>query len=190
MDSPTPPPDSHAEPVCPWCSAGLSADVAVCPSCGAILTSDEEQDLPGVTAVDAKAALAAARPPSRSRLLSWISGDYPAGAASEAEIKADAQALAPPDPAVQREILRLELEAEVANLQAEADAIRSDAIIEGRLVDSPEGQEDPSEGRDETPASEAETQASEAEAPATEAETQAEDETPAEDQTPSGATPA
>jgi len=185
MDSPTPPPDSHAEPVCPWCSAGLSADVAVCPSCGAILTSDEEQDLPGVTAVDAKAALAAARPPSRSRLLSWISGDYPAGAASEAEIKADAQALAPPDPAVQREILRLELEAEVANLQAEADAIRSDAIIEGRLVDSPEGQ-------DETPASEAETPASEAETPATEAETPAtEAETPAsEAETPTGETPA
>ena len=152
MDSPTPPPDSHAEPICPWCSAELTADAAVCPSCGAILTSDQDQELPGLTAVDAKAVLAAARPPSRSRLLSWISGDYPAEVPTEAEIKADAQALAPPDPAVQREILRLELAAEVSNLQAEVDSIRSDAMIEGRVVDPPEGEAESHASEDETPA--------------------------------------
>jgi hypothetical protein len=47
--------------------------------------------------------------------------------------------LALPDVEVRREILRLELEAEVANLQAEADALKADAAIEGRLPEaSPE----------------------------------------------------
>lgn len=170
MDSPTLPTDTNADSICPWCSAELTADAAVCPSCGAILTSDEERDLPGLTAVDAKAALASARPPSRSRLLSWISGEYPDEAPTEAEIKADAQALAPPDRAVQREILRLELEAEVTKLQAEADAIRSDAMIEGRVDDLPEGMRPLATGdEDETPA---------------------EGETSAEDETPTGETPA
>jgi hypothetical protein len=67
--------------------------------------------------------------PGRSRLLSWISGEYPDDAKPS---DATSAALAPPDPAVQREILRLELEAEVANLQAEADALRSEALAEGR----------------------------------------------------------
>ena len=50
---------------------------------------------------------------------------------------AEAGALAPPDLAVRREILRLELEAEVANLQAEADAIRAEATVEGRAPGVP-----------------------------------------------------
>ena len=49
---------------------------------------------------------------------------------------ADTGALAPPDADVRREILRLELEAEVANLQAEADALRAEAAVEGREPDA------------------------------------------------------
>jgi hypothetical protein len=62
----------------------------------------------------------------RTRLLSWISGEYdePAGT------KADPGAIAPPDPEVQREIRRLELEAEVANLQAEVEARRIEAVVD------------------------------------------------------------
>jgi hypothetical protein len=137
MDDQTLPTSSPPDPICPWCSTALLADAATCPSCGAILTSDQEQDLPGVTAVDAKIARGQTRSASRSRLLSWISGEYPDDAPTEAEAKADAQALAPPDPEVQREILRLQLDAEVSRLQAEADAIRSDALVEGRVVDLP-----------------------------------------------------
>jgi hypothetical protein len=177
MDSPTPPTDSNADSICPWCSAALTADAAVCPSCGAILKSDEEQDLPGLTAVDARAALASARPPTRSRLLSWISGEYPDGAPTEAEVKADAHALEPPDRAVQREILRLELEAEVAKLQAEADANRADAMLEGRLGDATAEQ-------DETPATEDDALENEDDAPADE------DETSAAAQAPTGEPPA
>ena len=121
--------------VCPWCSAALTPGATVCPSCGASLVSDGDPNVPGVTTVAAKPILtekATAQP--RNRLLAWISGEYPEDILSESE----AQAIAPPDLEVRREILRLELEAEVANLQAEADAIRADAAVEGQTVDLPE----------------------------------------------------
>ena len=127
--------DRPVTAVCPWCSAALSADATVCPSCGANLVSDGEPDVPGVTAIDAASiARSKAAPPSRNRLLSWISGEYPTDVPSRAE----AHAIAPPDLDVRLEILRLELEAEVANLQAEADALRAEAVAEGRTIDLPE----------------------------------------------------
>jgi len=118
--------------ICPWCSATYTGDPETCPSCGAVLAADPAADpsLPGLTAID-PAALSRAKAPtarSRNRILSWISGDYPEEAGGD---PADAGALAPPDIAVRREILRLELEAEVANLQAEADALIAEATVEG-----------------------------------------------------------
>ncbi len=121
--------------VCPWCSAAVTPQTVTCPSCAAVLISDEEPDVPGVTEVDAKILRGEKPPPPRNRLLSWISGDYP----DQASSPADAQAVAPPDPQVQREIRRLEYEAEVANLQAEADALLSEAVVEGRVVEVPDG---------------------------------------------------
>ncbi len=117
--------------ICPWCSATYTGDPETCPSCGAGLAVDPAADpsLPGLTALD-PAALVRAKTPTtrgRNRFLSWISGEYP----DEAGGVADAGALAPPDLAVRREILRLELEAEVANLQAEADALIAEATVEG-----------------------------------------------------------
>jgi len=129
-------PKTQAEPgalVCPWCSAAVTAETAVCPSCLAILRSDEEHDVPGVTAVDA-AALLARRPPQRSRFLSWLGGDEVEPAATSTDV----QAIARPDVDVQREILRLELVAKISNLQAEADSILSDALVEGRVEDLPD----------------------------------------------------
>jgi hypothetical protein len=128
--------------VCPWCSAALTPDATVCPSCGANLVSDGEPDVPGVTAIDAASIVRSkAAPQPRNRLLSWISGEYQ----SDIPSKAEAQAIAPPDLDVRREILRLELEAEVANLQAEADAIRSEAAAEGRTIDLPKAAADEDE---------------------------------------------
>ena len=136
MAEPTLPTDRpSSDTVCPWCSASLTPDAALCPSCGAILTAEEERDLPGVTAVDANSIRRLKPAGSRNRLLSWISGEYPDVAAAPED---DTQAIAPPEPEVQREILRLELEAEVANLQAEADAMLSEAVAEGRVIDVPE----------------------------------------------------
>ena len=121
--------------VCPWCSATLTPDATVCPSCGANLVADGDPNVPGVTAIDAASLVRSktAQQP-RNRLLSWISGEYQPDLPS----KAESQAIAPPDDEVRREILRLELEAHVANLQAEADAMRAEAVAEGRTVDLPE----------------------------------------------------
>ena len=130
------PTETLSGPVCPWCSAQLAPDAAVCPSCGANLTSDEEQQLPGVTAVDQELLLRnIKKSPGRSRILSWISGEYE----PEGQSQVEAGALQPPDPNVQREILRLQLEAEVANLQAEADALYAEAVVDGRVSELPEG---------------------------------------------------
>jgi len=120
--------------ICSWCSAEVAEGATECPSCGANLVPDGDPNVPGVTAVDAASIIrskSASQP--RSRLLSWISGEYQTDVPS----KAEQQAIAPPDLDVRREILRLELEAEVANLQAEADALRAEAAAEGRVVDVP-----------------------------------------------------
>ncbi len=127
--------DRPVTATCPWCSAALAPGATVCPSCGANLVPEGEPNVPGVTAIDsASIGRSKDAPQQRSRLLSWISGEYP----SDTPSKAEAQAIALPDQDVRREILRLELEAEVANLQAEQDAIRADAAAEGRTIDLPE----------------------------------------------------
>lgn len=120
-----------AASICPWCSATYTGEPERCPSCNATLAGDGAADpaLPGLTAIDA-AAIARSKEParkSRSRLLSWISGDYPDDNAE----KVDPGAVAPPDQAVRLEILRLELAAQVATLQAEADAMRADDMVDG-----------------------------------------------------------
>jgi hypothetical protein len=118
-------------PRCTWCSAELPSNhETVCPSCGATLLGDGETQVPGLTAIDAEAILRnarAAKAKPRSRLMSWISGDYieDEGAASPAP-----GSLAPPPVEVRREILRLELEAQVANAQAEVEAMAADAAVE------------------------------------------------------------
>ncbi len=133
----SPPADRPASSVCPWCSTPLGPDAVTCPSCGVALTGDEEPHVPGVTAVDQRLVARTRRPPTKSpsRLMAWIAGDSPDDIPSEAETKA----FAPPELDVRREILRLELEAEVAKLQAETDAILSEAVAEGRAVEIPQG---------------------------------------------------
>ena len=118
--------------VCSWCSASITESMTECPSCGANLVPDAEANVPGLTAVDAASIIRSKSPTQpRSRLLSWLSGEY----APDLPSKAEQQAIAPPDLEVRREILRLELEAEVANLQAEADALRAEAAAEGRSLE-------------------------------------------------------
>jgi len=120
------------QPRCMWCSAELPSDhETVCPSCGATLVGSPESPVPGVTAIDAEAVIRAgrvAKPRQRSRLLSWISGDYERD--QGAEHPAQPGSLAPPPLEVRREMLRLEIEAEVANLQAEAGALAAEEAIE------------------------------------------------------------
>jgi hypothetical protein len=126
MADPTPQPDQPTVITCPWCSTTVTPGTATCPNCGAVLEGDEEKVLPGVTAVDDKILRGETKPQQRSRLLSWISGDYdePEGG------PVDPAAIAPPDPAVQREMRRLAYEAELANLQAEVEARRIEAVVD------------------------------------------------------------
>jgi hypothetical protein len=122
---------------CMWCSALLpSANETTCPSCGATLIGEgETAAVPGLTAIDADAILRNARGASRSKarggLLGWISGDYE----SEEAPAGTPESLAPPTADVRREMLRLELEAQVANAQAEVEAMAADeAIAEGAPI--------------------------------------------------------
>jgi hypothetical protein len=154
-----------------------------CPSCGANLVPDGDPNVPGLTAVDAASIIRSKSPQQpRSRLLSWLSGEY----TTDLPSKAEQQAIAFPDVEVRREILRLELEAEVANLQAEADALRAEAAAEGRSVTEIDaalaaatgaGASAPIDGADVAepgPSTEAEGPAVDAEGPAAEADAGAE----------------
>jgi hypothetical protein len=132
-------------PTCNWCSAPLPSDhETTCPSCGATLLGDGDTSVPGLTAIDAEAILRNARAgktKSRSRLLSWISGDYD----DERTAAARPGSLAPPPAEVRREMLRLEIEAQLANAQAEVGSLAADdAVEEGRSLaaaDEPPGDE-------------------------------------------------
>ena len=116
-------------PRCMWCSAQLPSDSEVtCPSCGATLIGEGESLVPGVTAIDSQAIVRSAtatKTKSRSRLMSWLSGDY-----DEGEKPAPPGSVSLPSLEVRREMLRLELEAEVAHLQAEAESIASENAVE------------------------------------------------------------
>ena len=122
--------ESAAAPRCTWCSAPLPSDhEATCPSCGATLIGDGDTAVPGLTAIDAEAILRnarAAKAKPRSRLLGWISGEYDEGPDSPPP----PGSLAPPPEAVRREMLRLELEAQLANAEAETNALTADAAVE------------------------------------------------------------
>ena len=125
-----------AGPTCPWCSADLpSAAASSCPSCGATLIGDTDAPLPGLTTIDPEAVARGVKPVTperRSKLVSWITGEDEEGE----EAAGTHESLAPPPPEVQREMLRMELEAEVANLQAEADALAAAAREENLTEDA------------------------------------------------------
>jgi hypothetical protein len=109
---------------CPWCSEPLTApDAPECPSCGAHLLG-EDVEVPGVTAIDPALARIAAAPMKVKRTFgSLLVGD-------ESEIppptEAEMPALARPDADVRREMLRLEMEARLAELQADARMLEAD----------------------------------------------------------------
>ena len=93
------------------------------------MLGDGDTSVPGLTAIDAEAILRSARakPKPRGGLLGWISGE---SNDESAETTAAPGSLAPPSADVRREMLRLELEAQVANAQAEVESMAADAAIE------------------------------------------------------------
>jgi len=123
-------PTNGTAPRCQWCSAPLpAADLEICPSCGATLNAATDTgEIRGVTTLDTEAILRArsdvGRP--RSRLLSFITGEEPVELGGPEE----AGSLAPPDEAVRREMLRLQFEAEKADLEAESIANKTDLVLD------------------------------------------------------------
>lgn len=142
---------------CPWCSSPISPpDLLDCPACGAHLVEDPSAEVPGVTAVDPDVLRAASAPRKVKRtfgaLLVRDGDDIPPP--SEAEMPA----LARPDVEVRREMLRLELDARLTALQAEARMLEMEDGVRPRGT-APTGApqpvptpEDPAEPPTEPPA--------------------------------------
>ncbi len=95
---------------CPWCSTTIPAGAAACPQCGAAIEGVVSSDIPGVTSVDGGASLG----PDEGQIPDGIdpSAWLMAGRGGE-EVDRDAVAL--PSDQVKAEMLRIELEAELAN---------------------------------------------------------------------------
>ena len=123
---------SMSDPIthCPWCSVLLPAPGAEkCPSCGAALTAvpDSPAEIKGVTTLDTEAILRARSEVSRprgNRLLSFITGEIPVDTSTPAA----AEVFAPPPEDVRREMLRLQMDAQRADLAAETVALKSDEL--------------------------------------------------------------
>jgi hypothetical protein len=133
----TPAAQRDQAPICPWCSAARPAvDAAACPSCEARLVEPADIVIPGVTAVDPALLAAAAAPRKVKRTFGslLVGDDNEIPPPSEAEMPA----LARPDADVRREILRLEMDAQLAALRAEVASRTADGIAAGRPPEPPE----------------------------------------------------
>ena len=113
---------------CPWCSTPVeSLEDATCVACGATLHGDLTVEIPGVTAIDSAHASRATAPRKTRRTLGSLfvgSGD-------------GLPALAMPDPEVRREMLRLQLDAELAALTARAAALAAEQGIPAPVIPVP-----------------------------------------------------
>jgi hypothetical protein len=113
---------------CPWCSAPVAnPDDVTCGACGATLKGDAAVEIPGVTAIDGQHASRAAAPRKVRRSFGalFVGGDNEIQAPAEAELPA----LAPPDAEVRREMLRLQMDAELVKLTARAAALAAERGI-------------------------------------------------------------
>jgi hypothetical protein len=122
------PPSAAPGVHCPWCSAPIaSPEDVTCGACGATLQGDAAIEIPGVTAIDGQHASRAATPRKVRRTFGalFVGGDDEIPPPSEAELPA----LAMPDAEVRREMLRLQLDAELADLTARAAALAAERGI-------------------------------------------------------------
>ena len=115
---------------CPWCSADVPAGSATCPSCGASLSDAATGDIAGLTQIDPSAVSRASRI-KPGRLATWL------GAESPAESPDLGGRVEPPSKEVREEMLRLELAALDAELEA-AKASQAAADLESPPEDAPE----------------------------------------------------
>jgi hypothetical protein len=96
---------------CPWCSATVPVEAATCPSCGASLRDAADGDIPGVTQVDPAAVVRTKRIRTRNVAAFLGVGDGPDEEEPIGKVE-------PPSDEVRREMIRLELAAIDAELEA------------------------------------------------------------------------
>lgn len=101
---------------CPWCSAVVPAAAAKCPSCGASLRDAADGDVLGVTQIDPASLLRTRRVRSRN-IAAFL------GVTDEPDDSGPGGKVEPPSEAVRKEMLRLEL----AAIDAEIEAKRASA---------------------------------------------------------------
>jgi hypothetical protein len=97
---------------CPWCSAQVAVDVSRCPACGAALRDAVDDEVPGVTQVDPSATSRLARLKPPGRIAMWL------GAERTTENPELSGRIEPPSDDVRKEMLRLELAAIDAEIEA------------------------------------------------------------------------
>lgn len=112
---------------CPWCSAQVTPEATTCPSCGARIREEAAADIPGVTHLDPAASVVRPQPRGRG-FMGWLSGEV-----DTTETDVDRAGIEPPTDAVRQEMLRLEMEALRAEIEAEA-AAQAVADSEGRAI--------------------------------------------------------
>ena len=122
--------------ICPWCSSVVPVEAAKCPSCGAQLRDAVDGDIAGVTQVDVSATSRLARLSRQKpgRLAGWL------GAEQTADSTEVGGRIEPPSEEVRREMLRLEL----AAIDAEIEAKRIHAEAQKALP--PEDAAEPNPG--------------------------------------------
>ena len=126
-------PTTQSTTTCPWCSADVPAAAATCPSCGASLTEGPDGDIAGLTQIDPAAVSRASRI-KPGRLASWLGAEAPPDSADLGG------RVEPPSKEVREEMLRLELAALDAELEA-AKASQAAAELENQLEDAVDASE-------------------------------------------------
>ena len=119
--SPTKPKRSAETAICPWCSSTVPVEAVTCPSCGAQLRDAAEGEILGVTQID-PAAIVGIKRAKGGMLVSWLGGDSSPEEESGGKVE-------PPSEAVRREMLRLELAAIDAELEAKRIAAEAQAAL-------------------------------------------------------------
>src|SRR6185503_17284013 len=107
---------------CPWCSATVPVAAVTCPSCGASLRDAAEGDVLGVTQVD-PAAVSRAKRIKSSNFATFIGASDSPDAATVGKVE-------PPTDEVRQEMLRLELAALDAEIEAKLKGAEAEAAVE------------------------------------------------------------
>lgn len=113
---------AEATETCPWCSANVTVNAATCPSCGASLREAADGEILGVTQIDPAAVSRASRI-KPGRLATWLGAD---NTDDSSELGGSVE---PASREVREEMLRLELAAIDAEIEAKKQAAEAQKLL-------------------------------------------------------------